>query len=384
MAMRGARVLRINLNGGDEHDWPATAPDTDGVTSLCYRGRPAHWPTYIDHFMRTRMITDLVLFGDCRPMHLAAHRLARLAGIRVHVFEEGYIRPNWLTLERDGVNGHSSLPRTRTEIMAAAKGLPMPPQLPQIGADLGRRVADTWAYFRHMVWASPRYPFHRSHRAGSILAEGLGWLWHKVNQRRTLRQSQAAIAAITNKRYFLFPLQLSTDYQIRVHSPFSSMRQAAEYVLESFAAHAPPDACLVIKEHPLDFGFFNWESFVTHAERRYGMEGRLFHLAGGDLRALSARALGMVVVNSTSATFALADGVPVMALSTAVYAIDGLVHQGTLDTFWTGPTPPDPKVWDAFTRVLHSRCLVRGGLGSEASIAILVENALARLLDPKV
>ena len=383
MAASGARVLRINLNGGDEHDWPTTAPGST-ITSLCYRGRAANWPSYVDHFMRVHGITDLVLFGDCRPMHLAAHRLARLAGIRVHVFEEGYIRPNWLTLERDGVNGHSSLPRSRAAIMAAARGLPMPPDLPPIGADLGRRVADTWAYFRHMVLASPRYPFHRSHRPGSIIAEGAGWIWHQLNQRRTARRTQTALDRIAGRRYFLFPLQLSSDYQIRVHSPFSSMAQAAEYVLESFAAHAPADACLVIKEHPLDFGFFNWESFVAHAERRYGLHGRLFHLAGGDMRALGAGALGMVVVNSTSATFALADGVPVMALSTAVYAIGGLVHAGTLGTFWTDPTPPDPRVWDAFSRVLHARCLVRGGLGSEASIAILVDNALARLLDPKV
>ena len=129
---RGARVLRINLNGGDEHDWvrPAT----------CYRGRKANWTLFIDHFLHANGVTDLVLFGDCRPMHMAAHQMARLRGIRVHVFEEGYIRPNWLTLERDGVNGHSRLTRNPAALLAAASTLPSPPELPPIGATLGRRV----------------------------------------------------------------------------------------------------------------------------------------------------------------------------------------------------------------------------------------------------
>ena len=60
---------------------------------------------------------------------------------------------------------------------------------------------------------------------------------------------------VEGKRYFLFPLQLSGDYQIRSHSPFLSMTMALEYVLTSFARHAPPDAILLVKEHPLDVGF---------------------------------------------------------------------------------------------------------------------------------
>jgi capsular polysaccharide export protein len=67
----------------------------------------------------------------------------------------------------------------------------------------------------------------------------------------------------------------------------------------------------------------------------------------------------MVMVNSTSATFALAGGVPVKALGTAVYAMPGITDHGLLSDFWTSPTPPDPQLYDAFCRVLHKRCLVR-------------------------
>ena len=54
------------------------------------------------------LLIDLVfLFGDCRPIHRAAHDVATAMGIDVGVFEEGYLRPDFITLERHGVNGNS-------------------------------------------------------------------------------------------------------------------------------------------------------------------------------------------------------------------------------------------------------------------------------------
>jgi len=389
LARHGAAIRRIHFNGGDQHDWPSPIDSpTDSHPATPFRGRAATWPLFIDHFLRAHAITDLVLFGDCRPLHMVAHQMARLAGVRVHVFEEGYIRPNWLTLERDGVNGHSSLPRDAASILAAAQGLSMPPPMSTIGASLGRRTRDTWGYFRHMVWGavSLRYPFYQSHRPGSIVWEGLGWVYAQMMKRPRAAQTEATLkklseAALKGQRYFLFPLQLTSDYQIRVHSPFSSMKQAADYVLASFAAHAPADAKLVIKEHPLDFASWGrWRAYVTDRARSLDLCDRLIHVAGGDLNQLALDSLGMVVVNSTSATFALAGGIPVKALGTAVYAMEGITDSATLADFWQSPTPPDPALWDAFARLLHNTCLIRGGLASESATRILIEGAVPKLL----
>ena len=371
---RGARVLRINLNGGDQADWDGPA--------TCYRGSSARWTLFIERFLRDEAVTDLVLFGDCRPMHMTAHQMARLRGIRVHVFEEGYIRPNWLTLERDGVNGHSRLPRTPEAILAAANGIAAPPAKAPIVATLGRRVRDTTRYFRHSFLGkiSLRYPFYNSHRPGSITLEGIGWAVKLLTRRLSAERAEATLRTIAGQSYFLFPLQLSSDYQIRAHSPFSSMRQAVDYVLASFAAHAPPEVKLVIKAHPLDSRLLGWEPCIRRCAARLGLGDRLIAINGGDLKTLADASRGLVVVNSTSATFALESGVPVMALGSAVYAMPGITHQGPLDSFWTAPQPPDPALYDAFCRVLHKHCLVRGGLASESAIRILVANAAERLL----
>ena len=54
-------------------------------------------------------ITDIVLYGDTRPIHAEAIKLAKALDLRVHVFEEGYLRPYWVNYQRGGANGNSRL-----------------------------------------------------------------------------------------------------------------------------------------------------------------------------------------------------------------------------------------------------------------------------------
>ncbi len=184
---------------------------------------------------------------------------------------------------------------------------------------------------------------------------------------------------LEGKPYFLLPLQLSGDYQIRSHSSFPDMQSAALYAIKSFAAHAPADCHLLVKQHPLDCGFFNWAKFVKRNARELDLEGRIHFIDGGDLDALAGDARGLVCVNSTSATLALTYGTPVCTLGRAIYSIAGLTHQEHLDTFWSQPQPPEPGLYEAFRSVLVDRCLVRGGLASKSATEILVDSILDRL-----
>lgn len=372
LAEHGCGVHRINLSGGDRYDWH------EGATN--YRGRTRNWPMFLDRYLRAHGITDLVLFGDCRPMHQAALRMAQLRGVHIHVYEEGYIRPDWMTLERDGVNGHSPMERDPAAILAEARSLPPIPQLPPITAEFKRRARDSYWHYHHVVTGRLLFPFYRTHRQGSIILDGIGWLWRLSLRGRRQRQAVETLAAIAGRDFFVFPLQLTGDYQIRHHSPFGSMHVAVDYVLESFARFAPPETILLVKEHPLDSGYTNWRALLMDKARRLGIHGRVYHIDGGELDDLSAAAKGMVCVNSTSATLALEAGTPVAVLGDAIYDIKGITHGGGLDSFWAHPTPPDAELYAAFKRVLHAKCLVRGGLASASATAILVRNSVKRLL----
>jgi len=209
--------------------------------------------------------------------------------------------------------------------------------------------------------------------------EGFGWLWKFSRNRSRSRTADKVLRSVENKPLFLLPLQLSGDFQIRTHSPFPDMQSAASYVIDSFAAHAPADCHLLLKAHPLDCSFYDWARFVRRHAVRLGLEGRLHFIDGGDLEEMVKSARGLVCVNSTSATLALAEGTPVCTVGEAIYDMPGLTHQRHLDSFWVDPTPPEPGLYAAFRRVLVDRCLVRGGLASESAVTILVESIVERL-----
>ena len=366
----GHRVRRVNINGGDRATWPAGAD---------FRGADRAWPAFIKSYLAREGVSDVVLFGDSRPPHVAAIRVARALGIRVHVFEEGYIRPDWVTLERDGVNGHSTLPRDLDYYHRQAKGLPRMPAHPPIPSYATARGWAAFFYYAEVVLQHWRFPFHFSHRERNPVWEGINFLRRFGRRTREQAASDGDLARVAGRRFFLFPLQLDSDYQIRVHSPFGAMRPAIETVMESFARHAAPDVALVVKEHPLDGGLQDWRGVVGEIAARLGIADRVAFLEQGDLLALVQGSCGMVVVNSTSGTLALAAGRAVKVLGDAVYDIAGITHQGPLDGFWSAPQAPDRKGWDAFCRVLARRCLIHGAFLSNAGIDMLVQVATARL-----
>ncbi|WP_246167341.1 capsule biosynthesis protein [Sphingomonas piscis] len=371
MIKRGIAVHRINLSGGDRYDWPKGAVN--------FTGRFSDWAVFLDRFIREQEITDLLLFGDCRPYHVTAHGIAASRGVRIHVLEEGYLRPNWMTLERDGVNARSTLPRDKDWFVAQAQELPAEPGNPPVTASFRRRARDSYWYYHHVFTGRLRYPHYHSHRATPILKEGVGWLWRLATNKRRAAAAEKTLADLADKPFFLLPLQLSDDFQIKAHSSFPNMQSAAKYVVESFAANAPADLKLLIKAHPLDSSFFNWRRFFASQADRLGLTGRLYYVDGGDLDTMARLSKGMVCVNSTSATLALQHDRPVCAIGEAIYDIPGLTHQGHLDSFWSIPAPPEPGLYAAFRRVLVDRCLVRGGLASQSAVRTLIASMLERL-----
>lgn len=371
MRERGTKVERINICAGDQVDWPEAATN--------FRGRFTDWPVFFDNFVREHQITDILLYGDCRPYHVSARRVAALRGVRTFVLEEGYLRPHWMTLELDGVNGYSRLTRNKEWVIDQARGLPPEPYLPPITANFRRRVRDTARHYIAVHGGSIAFPFYRTHRPGSALMEAVGWGWKYLTRGRRKRRAEKVLESLANTSFFLFPLQLSGDYQIRSHSPFPNMQSAAAYVMESFARHAPEDSHLLIKAHPFDTTLTNWRRFIDRRARSLGIRQRVHFIDGGWLDQLAADTAGMVCVNSTSATLALAAGSPVCTLGEAIYNVPGLTFERHLDEFWTDPTPPEPGLYSSFRRVLVDRCLVRGGLASESAVRMLIKSMIERL-----
>ena len=96
--------------------------------------------------MDEEQVTDLHVFGDWRPLHREAVLLARVRGIRVWAYEEGYLRPDYITMEQGGVNGLSSLPNTREGMAELAAHCPDVPEARKGG---NPQTVKTWRAIAH-------------------------------------------------------------------------------------------------------------------------------------------------------------------------------------------------------------------------------------------
>ena len=372
LANEGHRVERINLNGGDRVDW------REGHD---FRGRSDSWASFLDQFLADNDVTDLVLFGDSRPMHRIAHGVATMRDVRVHVMEEGYLRPDFVTLERHGVNGNSRMPRDPQYYRTHGASLPAFALPESVPGDFRTRLRTTTRYGVATFLQRWRFPFYATHRPYPLLREALGWTRRLLVRPVDRVLTRRVVAVTVDRPYYALPLQLNSDYQLRVHSSFGDMRAAVGYVIRSFARNAPADTLLIVKRHPLDPHIVPWRRLIARMARREGVRGRVLFQPGGDVTTLVTGSRGVVTVNSTVGTLALNSGVAVHVLGQAVYAIDGITNEGHLDQFWSNPVAPDPDLYEAFRRVIVDRCLVEGNFLSDEGQALVLAGAIRRLTD---
>jgi capsular polysaccharide export protein len=378
----GHRVVKVNFCGGDLLHW-------HGEHTRIYNGPMGRWPGRAARLMDELAVTDLLLFGDRRAIHEAAVAEARKRGVRVHVFEEGYLQPGFITCERDGVNALSPLPRHADEVRRIAASLPRAGDLPDIPNSLRTRVMDTVRHHVGNVLFWGLFPFYRTHRPYVIGRELVGWIPRYLTRRKRGERAAAAQQRILDdpRPYFLYPLQLNADFQMRLNSNFRDVPDAVGHVLASFAGSAPGDVRLVIKNHPLDNGLIDYARVVADAVSTLGLDGRVEYLDGGDGKRLMAGCRGMVLVNSTMGLEGLLAGKPVYCLGEAIYAFPGLAGspaERPLAEFWQAPVPADPELLDNFVRVLLRDALIPGNYYTDEGIAAAVQGVLARLaLEPQ-
>jgi capsular polysaccharide export protein len=181
----GHRVHKINFNGGDRLFWRLP-------NGIDYRDTLDEWPAALSRIIHQHGITDVALFGDCRAHHMPAIELCRELGVPVHVFEEGYVRPDWVTLELGGVNGHSSLPRDPAWYRETAAALPPVPAHSQVPSSFRRRAIEGLAYNAADVLTRWHYPHWNNHRPWHPLVEAMGWA-RKLRRRKEDHALSAAV-----------------------------------------------------------------------------------------------------------------------------------------------------------------------------------------------
>lgn len=356
---RGHAVARVGFNRGDEAFW------SDRAGYIAHEGPPEDWPEAFRALVAARGITDIALYGDTRPVHAGAIAVARAAGLTVHVFEEGYLRPYWVTYERDGSNGHSRLARIPIARMRAA--LPGPeegaPEAPAHWGDMRQHMFYGALYHFFVMFRNGRYRHFRPHRGIGVARE------FRLHLRRflmmPLHRLERALATWRIRRggfaYHLVLLQLEHDASFRAHGPFASMTEFLGLCIAAFARAADAAEHLVFKAHPLEDGRTDLRRQIARLARAEGVAGRVHFVRGGKLAFLLDGARSAITVNSTAAQQALWRGLPLKSFGRSVYDKPELVCGQRLEAFLADPRPPDPAAYRDYRRFLLATSQVPGG-----------------------
>ena len=378
LSKSGATCWRVGFNRGDRAFWH------DAASYIPYRGRPEDWPATIATLLAERSVTDLVLYGDTRPIHAQAVQAARAAGITVHVFEEGYLRPYWVTYERGGANGHSRLMDLSVDDMRAA--------LAKADMDLPDAFARWGDMRQHVFWGALYHWFvltgfwdyrsFRPHRSLTVFQEFLLYLRrlalmpvHALERRlATLRIRRGGFP------YHLVILQLEHDASFRDHSPFASMTEFLTLVTEGFARGAATHHHLVFKAHPLEDGRVALKREILRLARAHGIADRVHFVRGGKLAALLNQARSAVTVNSTAGQQVLWRSLPLKAFGRAVYSKPEFVSSQPIERFFAQPTRPDTRAYRDFRHYLLETSQVPGGFYSSRGRRELLRQVVDMML----
>ena len=362
LRLAGADVWRVGFNAGDRAFW------FHGDSYIPFRGTQDAWADTFAALVREKGITDIVLYGDTRRIHAEAVALARDLGLGIHVFEEGYLRPYWVTYERDGSNGHSRLMDMSVEDMREALAhsdmdAPLPPAR---WGDMRQHVFYGALYHWFVMFRNGGYNNFRPHRDLPVTKEFQLYL-----KRLLLMPVQAIERKLATLRirwggfpYHLALLQLEHDSSFQMHSPFSTMPEFLEVVTKGFAEGAPGHHHLVFKAHPLEDGRVPQRRVIRELAKTYGVEGRVHYVRGGKLAQLLVDARSAVTVNSTAAQQVLWRGIPIKVFGRAVFDKPEFVSTQALPEFFALPARPDRRAYQDYRRYLLETSQVAGGFYS--------------------
>ncbi|MFN9621664.1 MAG: 1-acyl-sn-glycerol-3-phosphate acyltransferase [Cyanobacteriota bacterium] len=309
-------------------------------------------------FLRTlileRGIRHLFMYGDFIDPHRLAIELVQTMNaegvlpfqIEAWVFELGYIRPNYVSLELERVNARSNL----NQPVSFYRALPPVDVIPEARRDAGIRWRKIWKMPTFIQHAFTPYPIIQGPHK---LQPKPSYLWAQIwglIRKHLYHFSEKPVRRrlLDGTPFVLVPLQVSSDSQVSLGSDYDGMESFIAELIASFACHAPREDRLAFKHHPRDRGYNHYGALIRRLARSHGVEDRVLYFHDGPLGPILKRAKAVVTINSTVGLQALYHAVPTKVLGRTFYNLPGLTDQHPLAAFWQAPQPSDRELFRKF------------------------------------
>ncbi len=320
---------------------------------LHYDGSMSEFRGFLADQIRNLGIRHLLMVSNVQIPHQIALDLCaelREQGQKIDsfIFELGYLRPHYVTLETNGVNYSSNL----IQPAHFYHSLPDQSKIEQSNYKIGPRWRKLWKGITFIQHSFTNYKIvDKQHK----IQPKPSYIWYAVLG--FFRKYQYAISErkikkrlFNNESFFLGVLQVSTDMQISIGSRFSSMEEFITEIITSFARFAPKHQRLFIKHHPRDRGYNNYSAHINSLVQHFGLYNRVFYFHDSPIAPIMThpKCCGVITINSSVGYQTLFHSVPLKSLGRAAYNIDGLADQKDLDRFWTEPQICDRKLFKRF------------------------------------
>ncbi len=350
----GATTYKIGFNAGDSFY-------SNHYNYVPYRGTQENYKSFITDFLNEHNIDQIYLFGDCRFYQSVSIDEAKKLGIEVFVFEEGYIRPYYITMEKYGVNDFSSISRDaefykNTSIKSELK--PLDTNYSQASMVLSSTIYYLVSNIFHKRY--PNYVHHRDFSAGKEFYYGVKSFVKKFTYPFYEKKYLKIIENELSGKYFFVALQTYSDFQVLEHSEYKSIEKFIIEVLESFSKNGL-SLGLVFKHHPVDRGRRNYKNFIQEQAELLGIKDKIIVLYDTHLPTLLKHAKGVVTINSTVGLSSLYHGTPTITLGNAIYDIKGLTCRDMkLADFWHNQVVPDRELLDQYRSYIIENTQLNG------------------------
>jgi capsular polysaccharide export protein len=319
-----------------------------------YAGPMEDFQLFLKSLILERGIRHIFMYGDfIDPHRLAIDLVQRMNAekampfpIEAWVFELGYIRPNYVSLELERVNARSNL----NQPVSYFQALPPVDVIPQARRDEGSRWRKLWKAITFIQHAFTSYAIiqgpHKLQPKPSYLLFQIRGLVRKYLYLFT--EGSVRRRLLDGTPFNLVPLQVSSDSQVSLGSDYAGMEPFIAEMIASFARHAPPADRLAFKHHPRDRGYNHYGAIIRDLSRRHGVEDRVLYFHDGPLGPILKRAKSVLTINSTVGLQALYHAVPTKVLGRTFYNLPGLTDQQSLPAFWKSPQPSDRDLFRRF------------------------------------